>query len=195
MRECVFKGQLEGREGASCHLNYSLHVGSICAVLKCVCVCLWVCVSGVEVGAAVGDTPPHTPPLPPKRLYKGGGGKGTFVTLLSNTETITLSLDTQTLWTHTNSSGTYWLSGEKRHFCVLDSPSGGPSGLKQRRKKERPEPRWASSVQLRARRTPQTFGKLSLRSWLLPSHEDLQPALPAPAARSCCSPSLLFQTR
>lgn len=37
---CGFKGQFKDREGASCHLNYPLHVGSICAMLKCVCVCV-----------------------------------------------------------------------------------------------------------------------------------------------------------
>lgn len=57
-----------------------------------------VCVRGWSGGFCGCYTPFMLPP-PSKRLYKGDGGRSTFVTLLSDTETITLSLDTQTLWT------------------------------------------------------------------------------------------------
>ena len=66
----------------------------------CVCVCVCVCVRGLRWGL-LWELHPSILPLPSKRLYKGGGGKGTFVTLLSDTETTPLSLDTQTLWAHT----------------------------------------------------------------------------------------------
>lgn len=99
--ECVFKGQLEVREGVSCHLNYPLHVGSICAMLKCMCVCVFECgcgcVSLVEVGGCCGR---YAPPYSPLLLYKADGGIGTFVTLLPDTETITLTGHTNTLDTH-----------------------------------------------------------------------------------------------
>lgn len=165
MQECVFKGQFEGREGASCHLNYPLHVGSICAMLKCVRVFVseCVCVRGGGGGCCGSYTPSYSPPSPLKGCIKEEGGKAPL-SLCSQTQRQSHSHWTHKHFGHTHSSGTYWLSGEKRYFCVLDSPSGGPSGLKQRRKKERPEPRWASSVQLRARRTLRTFGKLSSRS-------------------------------
>lgn len=127
------EGAVRGREGVSCHLNYPLHVGSICAILNCVCECECECgyTSLVEPGAAVGDTPP-TPPL---LCIKQIGGRGIFVTLLTDTGT------NPTHWTlrlfgHTHSSGTYWLSWEKEHFSVfgrLDSPGGGSETEKRER--------------------------------------------------------------
>lgn len=76
-------------------------------------VCVYVC---HRVEAAVGAAHPSCP-LPLKGCIKDGG-RGTFVTLLSVTETITLSLDTQTLWTHTFSRDILIILRKEAPLCT-----------------------------------------------------------------------------
>lgn len=98
-------------------------MGSICAMLKCV--------SGVEVGASVGATPPSYSPLPLKGCIKEMGGEAP------------LSLCSQTLTGHTNTLDTRIPQAhtdypEKRYFCVLDSPRGGPFGWTEKEEERDP---------------------------------------------------------
>lgn len=160
-----------------------------------------VCVSGVEVGASVGATPPSYCPLPLKSCIKEMGAENHlchFALRLWDNHTLaghTNTLDTRIPRAHSDypeKGGTSvcwilpwwalwldWKIEEERHSWTTLSNS---------------EP-----VRIRTRRTPQTLTKIPLpkvfTGYLQPSHEDLQPALPAPAARSCCSTNLLIQTR
>lgn len=145
-----------------------------------VCVCVWVHVIG-WAGAAVGDTPP-TPPL---LCIKQMGGEESW-SLCSQTQGQSHSLDTQTLWTDKLFRDTsIW---EKEHISVfsrLDSPGGGSETEKRERQ----------SLTAEHHRHAQDSPFSSFRSKLLFSHEDLQPALPAPVGDSCCGTTLLCQTR
>lgn len=142
-------------------MNHPRHVGSICATLGTVCVC--VCVSFERWGLLLRDTPHHTPPC--LLLYKREGGKGTFVTLLPDAETIPLSLDTHIPQGRTD----YPDKGASSLRPVTWVPPSGGSETegksikfwKKKKKKKNPNP---------------TCSPSSSRS-----HEDLQPALPHPA--------------
>lgn len=83
----------------SCRLGRGLPVIWIALYMWGQYVQRWSVCQGLRWGLLWERHPLCTPPSLCKRLYKADGGRSTFVTLLSDTETITLSLDTQTLWT------------------------------------------------------------------------------------------------
>lgn len=145
--------------------------------------------------------PQPPPPLsPPSSLscIKQIGGKGTFVTLLSLTETITPLTGQRTfLRGHTE----YPETREGTQVCWTPPLPG----LRHRRLKWREENIIAKNIIIispfQRLQDCSHFGRIILTS--APeethrpprSHEDLQPDLPAPAARGSPGTELLCQTR
>lgn len=161
----------------------------------------WVCVIGAGCcGRYTPNLPRPSPPSSSLSCIKQIGGKGTFVTLLSLTETITpLTGQHKFLRGRTE----YPETREGTQVCWISS--SWVDGLRHRRLKWRKKNINAKNIIIispfQRLQDCSRFGRIiptlapEETHRTPPSHEDLQPDLPAAAARGSPGTELLCQTR